>query len=787
MAGKRTTGPVVPSDVTQGAYDQIQDYEKTLPEDVRSDFLQGVVESSNKEIAEDEKTGVPKEQLDLLRQMVTKLDALRAEEEKNAKPLVDFLTKHDGKMPASIALQYEHQSPKGKEQHAPAPDVTPQVENDPAPVVAEDKGDATDGGSPEVAPPATTPAVVQASTEAKQTREKEKVTEKQKQVTDKEAENLKLRKALIDIEEKQRSIYAKDVAKEEVQSKVLYQRSNKALEELLKHTKESQEVIVTFSGEQQKVLEDIRDLLKQARSASLEDLPKIQSQLEYLRGKGTQLGKGSPDFNKEFQSQSKIAGQITSPPYSISSRLGEAAKDSAKNFGQFVYSAVPEPFKILGEGAASVGSSLFHAVTGNRGRDAQDTADFGRGRIDALSGLAGQIHGAIRDNAKSDKQSTKSSGNTFGRFTPKENAPRIMGGVKESLVGSLATKVMGNAEHVLGGSQQEGQASTIKVPELDIGKLSIDLISFKDIDDNDGKLMKLLKKAFHGGGEEGGVEGILKSILGLLGKSLLVAGAGALGYEIGTALNKYVLDPLAEKLTGVKGAGVGTYVYDSINKMQNAHVITTGASDEQLAKYASQKKGGEIAQQYLKAGNGHVSEKQAAYLKKEGVDIPEDLVVGGEEGKRLDALASAAHDKPGAAPQVTATPKPTPSTLSPEAMIMGPPAPDKAGATATAGGAQAVAVQAAMAKDSQAKAIVAAQASTTGDSAAKAASVGGNSRNVAMASNKPHVIVAPVPSPSKTPADKGGGDDGSLPIVTGTARNQENAFAAYQQQVFSPY
>jgi hypothetical protein len=785
MADNKNRG----SQITEGAFNEISDYVKTLPVETRSDTLQGIIEGSNTEIDSAEKSGTDKEQIELLRSMVKKLSDLKDTEEKNAKPLVDFLNKHDGKIPASIALHYDESYRKTGKHTEDKP-----LPTDPEPAEFNPPDEAQPEASNDAAPdePATAGSVKESSEQGKmdqevehQTKKKKVIVETEKKVTEKEAENLKLRKQLVDIEEKQRSIYEKNVSKEEVQSKVLFQRSNKALEELLKHTKDSQEVIVNFSDEQQKVLESIRDLLKESRSASLEDLPKIQDNLEYLKGKGYQLGKNSPQFKDEFDQQAKIANQIVNPPYSVAQRVGASLKDSAKDFGQFVYSAVPEPLKILGEGAASVAGGLYRAVTGNHRRTQEETASFGRGRIDALGSMADDVRGAINRNEHQ---------KGFGVFSGKgSNAPRVLSGVAETFAGALA--------------KTTGAAKTVKMPEVDIGKLSIDLISFKDIDDNDGKLAKILKKAFSGGNGSGGIEGILKDILSVLGKSALVAGAGILGYEIGKEIDKNLLQPLMEKLTGQKGETVGTGTYQIIDKLQDLHLVN-GVSDNQLMQYASQGQAGKIAQQYLKAGRGHISEKQAEFLKKEGVDIPKDLIVGGKEGARLDALAAAAHDaKPTSAS--TETPKagdtPKASIANPE--DMGPPAPDKSpmspaamvnppaapsteapsGATAVSGAAKAVAAATVTAKDSQAKAVMATQATSSGEAGARARSVGMNSRTAAMAMNSPKVIVAPVPSAPKTPSDKGGGDDGALPIVTGAARNQENAFASYQQQVFSPY
>lgn len=54
-----------------------------------------------------------------------------------------------------------------------------------------------------------------------------------------------------------------------------------------------------------------------------------------------------------------------------------------------------------------------------------------------------------------------------------------------------------------------------------------------------------------------------------------VLGAGAVGYGVGTLINNNLINPLAEKITGTKGASLGTAIYDGVDKVKGWF----GASD----------------------------------------------------------------------------------------------------------------------------------------------------------------------------------------------------------------
>lgn len=54
------------------------------------------------------------------------------------------------------------------------------------------------------------------------------------------------------------------------------------------------------------------------------------------------------------------------------------------------------------------------------------------------------------------------------------------------------------------------------------------------------------------------------AVLGAAG----VAGAGAAGYGVGSLINKAIIDPAAEAITGTQGATLGTAIYDGVDKVK---------------------------------------------------------------------------------------------------------------------------------------------------------------------------------------------------------------------------
>lgn len=98
-------------------------------------------------------------------------------------------------------------------------------------------------------------------------------------------------------------------------------------------------------------------------------------------------------------------------------------------------------------------------------------------------------------------------------------------------------------------------------------------------------------------GKEMGTAGTkANGLLGTLGKIGQVAGAGMLGYETGTLINDYIINPATERLTGEKGQTLGGWIYDKTH--------TDGADRPSLVKPLSQQSGGKFTFDFVNAPPG---------------------------------------------------------------------------------------------------------------------------------------------------------------------------------------
>lgn len=61
--------------------------------------------------------------------------------------------------------------------------------------------------------------------------------------------------------------------------------------------------------------------------------------------------------------------------------------------------------------------------------------------------------------------------------------------------------------------------------------------------------------------------------MGKFGKALNITGAGAAGWEVGSLINDYAINPLANKIGGNKGDSLGTLLYDLLNPEKKADPI----------------------------------------------------------------------------------------------------------------------------------------------------------------------------------------------------------------------
>jgi hypothetical protein len=66
------------------------------------------------------------------------------------------------------------------------------------------------------------------------------------------------------------------------------------------------------------------------------------------------------------------------------------------------------------------------------------------------------------------------------------------------------------------------------------------------------------------------VKGTGSKVLGAAGKAFSVLGSGAMGWEMGTLLNDYAINPLANMAGGGKGDTLGTLIYDLLHKNQES-------------------------------------------------------------------------------------------------------------------------------------------------------------------------------------------------------------------------
>ena len=146
--------------------------------------------------------------------------------------------------------------------------------------------------------------------------------------------------------------------------------------------------------------------------------------------------------------------------------------------------------------------------------------------------------------------------------------------------------------------------------------------------------------AFTTAGGISGALGALKSLgsvisgggglLSILGRGGAVAGAGAVGYELG----KHVVAPLIDKgigaisgaMGGPKDQTLGTAMYSGVNKLQSSGFLP-GQSDEQKQRAADQ---ASWQQQYKKrlSSQGYITKKQADLYTQNGVTVDQTKVEG---------------------------------------------------------------------------------------------------------------------------------------------------------------
>ena len=111
------------------------------------------------------------------------------------------------------------------------------------------------------------------------------------------------------------------------------------------------------------------------------------------------------------------------------------------------------------------------------------------------------------------------------------------------------------------------------------------------------------------GGIASAGRGLLSTVGRFAGPVGALAGAGMVGWEIGTALNKYVIDPGVSWATGGKSQSLGTWIYDKIHGDEDLSLAIPqtqgkGAQYDKIAKNAASKDFGSVSAHFESGGRG---------------------------------------------------------------------------------------------------------------------------------------------------------------------------------------
>jgi hypothetical protein len=121
----------------------------------------------------------------------------------------------------------------------------------------------------------------------------------------------------------------------------------------------------------------------------------------------------------------------------------------------------------------------------------------------------------------------------------------------------------------------------------------------------------------------------------ILGPAAAVAASGAAGYAAGGALNKFVLDPLAGKMTGDENDTVGTALFSGVDKMKSILGMETEADKLKAADKAAMEN---LIETKKKSGT-KISAMSAASAKAMGIEVPEDMI--GAQGEKISPVTPA--------------------------------------------------------------------------------------------------------------------------------------------------
>jgi len=559
---------------------------------------------------------------------------------------------------------------------------------------------------------------------------REKLVTREETLAKMEKEGFSLRRHVIDLEERQRKLYEKNVANTELQSRVMFQRNNEALKQLLTYSKLEEGKIASFSDREKKILQDILDTLKSAETAKLSDLPKIRERMTELQGQGreTAVASGNTDFARILEKHISVSqgaaarpGMFTSIKEHYTNKVRESLKER--------YERLPYIAQAVMEHTPGVKNLLNFAGLGEA---AKMRAADARGRIASIQESIEEDRKLDRDNDR-DTGSRTRRGSSDGTFSPR----RISSGL-----GFLT----GRNDEPRGTQDSD---APIKIDTLAIGTLTVDTLDIKNVDDHDKTKDKDKSKGLMGliAGIIGGIAGAVRSFVSMVSglAATLAKSLAALASGISS-----VVSGLVAFATTVAGAITAMATIGSV--LTAAAMMHEGAVRRQF--------GDKAAEVYRQSG-----------YEALGAAIPDAAITKDEWGT---AFKDVWHGLTGRNDLIKSNVEPNPttsSTVKPSAAAMkfdaGTPMAKLQNPTT------------AFHKMAEAPVVVPPIAAKN----ARTSMVDDGTRaNMAMkeARGAAPIVVNNVQQGASAKSDSG------MPLSMGSARNQESGFARYLLQVFSP-
>jgi len=559
-----------------------------------------------------------------------------------------------------------------------------------------------------------------------------------------EEKNLKTKGKLLELEEKQRKLFASNMKDMDVKSKIMFERSNHALEQLNKLSTQSEENLKNMGDSSKKVLEQIRDLLKMSRTASTAELSDIMKKLAALKAGGMEEAslRGDTAGVRGISEAADVArGSLGKAPQpglasKLSSYYGGEIKEAARSIYENV---VPKGVRIIAE---HVGGKLFNSQRKQENRAA----------VEAKMQAQQNVLDSMRDTSDEDESPSRKRAKGMRIVSGFGAAASMgaMGGAKEVKLETLQIEKLIVKESIMGSGQaaedSKLQGESDKHNTIRGGKGGKEGGIMGLIEGLFGKIMGPIKALFGPlmsllaplGGILSGLGGILMKALPALG----VAAAGLVGYQVGKHVINPMLNKAAEAITGTKGETVGTALYSGVDKLQEKAGGLLGQSDAMKEKASSTAAAKTLYEKHLAEQGGVVTPAQAAFAKSQGVQVDPSKI--SENPITTTSSPTTADLNKAEAARMSAARTPNSGRITPPAGVS---APTDAIATRT------------NAVDN---------VSRTNESTASARSA------------KPIVVV------NNTSTGGGKSQSPALPIGMGSARAQENAFHRYLLSVFAP-